>query len=98
MPCCRGCFRRCGQHSIVVVVAAVVSVDMDGCDHNLGPFIVPVCANQKYQHCRGNRHYSGNQHYSVCSHYLLFSSVPSDATGTIEGNRRFSTGALEDFF
>lgn len=54
-----------------------------------GPSIVPLCASRKYRHCRGNRHYS-----PFC-HYLLLPSVPSGFTGTIVGNKHYSTGTLE---
>ena len=34
-------------------------------------------------------------HYSAYCHYWLLSSVPSDFTGNILGNRHYSTGAIE---
>ena len=41
------------------------------------------------------RHYSGNRHCSSYCHSSLFPSVPRDFTGTISGNRHYSTGTIE---
>ena len=45
--------------------------------------------------CRKHQHYNVNRHYSACCHCWLFPLVPSDFTGTIAGDRRYSTGAIE---
>ena len=42
------------------------------------------------------RHYGGNRHYSVHCQYWLFPSMPSDLTGTIKGNRHYSTCTTTD--
>ena len=47
-------------------------------------------------HYRGkHRHYSGSWHCSAYGHFWLFLSVPSDSTGTIAGNRHYSSGTIE---
>ena len=51
---------------------------------------MPVCVRREYPH------YSGNRHYSACCHYWLFLPMPSDFTGTIAGNRHYSTGTIEE--
>ena len=50
---------------------------------------MPVRDSRKYQH------YSGNRHYSEYCHYWLSPAVPRDFTGTIAGNRHYSTGTIE---
>ena len=40
-------------------------------------------------------HYSGNRHCYANYNYWLFPSVPSGFTGTIAGNRHYSTGTIE---
>ena len=47
-------------------------------------------------HYRGKyRHYGGNRHYSAYCQYWLFPSVRSDFTGTVAGNRHYSTGTIQ---
>ena len=53
-----------------------------------GSSIVPACASGK------NRHYSGNRHYSAYYHYRLFPMGPNNFTGTIAGDRHYSTGTI----
>ena len=58
-------------------------------NYSSGSSIVPVCVRREYPH------YSGNRHYSACCHYWLFLPMPCDFTGTIAGNRHYSTGTIE---
>ena len=61
---------------------------------NCKTVVVPLKC--RYVHYRGKYwHYSGNREYSANCHDLLFPSVPSDFTGTIAGNRHYSTSTIE---
>ena len=76
----------------------------DTCDHGLSrSWKVEACETKKTQSSGPSiapvgvkhRQSSGNRHYSACCHCWLLPSLPSDFTGTIAGNRHYSTGTTE---